>query len=151
MSRSLEPFESRPALSGRGQQRLIRIVRRHQAGCAGTPWHLLLPEAPAPIRPQRRRLSRERGANRKNCRSRHRNSSMMHAYPRTMDCAGGGIGGLSGNARRGGVIGGLSSNARRGGVIGGLSNSPKAELAIAQPAIKATRLTFIMNAPNLNC
>jgi hypothetical protein len=83
-------------------------------------------------------LSRESGADREYCRSRHRNPSMMHAYPRI-------------HALCGGVMGGLSIKATCGGVIGGLSNIAKAELAIAQPAIKATRLTFIMNAPNLSC
>jgi hypothetical protein len=105
-------------------------------------------------------LSRESGADREYCRSRHRNPSMMHAYPRihalcggvmgglSIKAACGGVmGGLSIKAACGGVMGGLSIRATCGGVIGGLSNIAKAELAIAQPAIKATRLTFIMNAP----
>ena len=76
---------------------------------------------------------------------------MMHAYPRIHALCGGVMGGLSIKATCGGVMGGLSIKATCGGVIGGLSNIAKAELAIAQPAIKATRLTFIMNAPNLSC
>jgi hypothetical protein len=122
-------------------------------------------------------LSRESGADREYCRSRHRNPSMMHAYPLThalcggtmgglsikaacggtmgglsiMAVCGGTMGGLSIKAACGGTMGGLSANAACGGTIGGLSNIAKAELAIAQPAIKATRLTFIMNAPNLSC
>jgi hypothetical protein len=135
-------------------------------------------------------LSRESGADREYRCGRHRNPSMMHAYPRThalwggvmgglsilatcggvmgglsimATCGGvmgglsikatcGGVmGGLSIEATCGGVMGGLSIKATCGGVIGGLSNIAKAELAIAQPAIKATRLTFIMNAPNLSC
>jgi predicted lipid-binding transport protein (Tim44 family) len=123
-----------------------------------------LPESTAPIRPQRRWLSRESGADREYRCGRHRNPSMMHAYPRThalwggvmgglsiMATCGGVMGGLSIMATCGGVMGGLSIKATCGGVIGGLSNIAKAELAIAQPAIKATRLTFIMNAPNLSC
>jgi hypothetical protein len=76
---------------------------------------------------------------------------MMHAYPLTHALCGGTMGGLSIKAACGGTMGGLSANAACGGTIGGLSNIAKAELAIAQPAIKATRLTFIMNAPNLSC
>jgi hypothetical protein len=48
-------------------------------------------------------------------------------------------------------MGGLSNSARRGGVMGGLSKFAKLGLAIAQAATKATRLTFIMIAPKLNC
>ena len=160
LPRSLEPLVPRPPLSGRCQQRLVRIVRRHEAGRARTPWQLLLPESPTPIRPQRRWLSRKRGADGKQRRSRHRNFSMMHADPRphalcggvmgglSMSAACGGVmGGLSMSAACGGVMGGLSIRAACGGVIGGLSNIAKAELAIAQPAIKATRLTFMIYAP----
>jgi hypothetical protein len=122
-------------------------------------------------------LSRESGADREYCRSRNRHPSMMRAYPRIhalcggvmgglsimatcggvmgglsiMATCGGVMGGLSIMATCGGVMGGLSIMATCGGVMGGLSNIAKAELAIAQPVIKATRLTFIMNAPNLSC
>ena len=63
---------------------------------------------------------------------------MMHASPQNY-------------AVRGGVMGGLSNSATRGGVMGGLSKIAILGLAIAQAAIKATRLTFIMIAPKLNC
>jgi hypothetical protein len=53
----------------------------------------------------------------------------------------GGVVGIESNAR-GGVVG-MESNAR-GGVVGIESVSAKAELATAQPATKAIRLTFIM-------
>jgi hypothetical protein len=58
---------------------------------------------------------------------------------------GGVTGGRSINARRGGVTGGRSISARRGGVTGGRSNTAVAELANAHPAIKATRLAFIID------
>jgi hypothetical protein len=61
---------------------------------------------------------------------------------------GGVRGGESITAMRGGVRGGESITAMRGGVKGGESVNAKAELAIAQPATKAIRLTFIMFTPS---
>ncbi len=43
----------------------------------------------------------------------------------------------------GGLVGGMSMAATCGGLVGGMSIMAKAELATAQPATKATRLTFI--------
>jgi hypothetical protein len=63
------------------------------------------------------------------------------------DACGGRTGGISNAATCGGRTGGMSSTAACGGRTGGISKAPKAELATAQPATKATRLTFIMNAP----
>jgi hypothetical protein len=57
---------------------------------------------------------------------------------------GGTVGGMSKEARCGGTVGGMSNEARCGGTVGGMSNVAKAELATAQPATKAIRLTFIM-------
>jgi hypothetical protein len=75
---------------------------------------------------------------------------------------GGVTGGMSSKARCGGVTGGMSSKPKCGGVTGGMSSramcdgttgdkfeTTKAELPIAQAEIKATRLTFIMDAPEL--
>jgi hypothetical protein len=61
---------------------------------------------------------------------------------------GGFIGGESVAATRGGFIGGESVAATRGGFIGGESVIAKAELAIAQPATKAIRLTFMLFTPS---
>jgi hypothetical protein len=61
---------------------------------------------------------------------------------------GGVEGGLSSAAKFGGVDGGLSSAAKFGGVEGGLSSAARAELAIAQPATKATKLIFILMLPD---
>ncbi|GAC1669854.1 MAG: hypothetical protein NVS9B2_15180 [Steroidobacteraceae bacterium] len=51
--------------------------------------------------------------------------------------------------RCGGLVGGESITAACGGFVGGESVNAKAELATAQPATKATRLTFIMIAPSV--
>jgi hypothetical protein len=56
-------------------------------------------------------------------------------------------GGESSTAACGGLEGGESSTAACGGLEGGESIIAKAELAIAQPATKATRLIFIMLTP----
>jgi hypothetical protein len=53
-------------------------------------------------------------------------------------------GGESITVARGGVDGGESITVARGGVDGGESIIANAELATAQPAIKAIRLTFMM-------
>ena len=58
----------------------------------------------------------------------------------------GGVVGMESNAR-GGVVG-IESNVR-GGVVGMESVSAKAELASAQPAAKAIRLTFMVITPNI--
>src|SRR3984957_11021393 len=65
-----------------------------------------------------------------------------------MAVRGGFAGGESVTAVRGGFAGGESITAVRGGFAGGESVKAKAELATAQPATKATRLTFIMIAPS---
>ena len=57
-------------------------------------------------------------------------------------------GGESITVLRGGLDGGESITVARGGLDGGESIMAKAEPAIAQPATKATRLTFIMIPPN---
>ena len=69
----------------------------------------------------------------------------------------GGLVGIESNARgglvgmesrvRGGLVG-MESNAR-GGLVGIESVKAKAELATAQPATKAIRLTFIVITPNI--
>jgi hypothetical protein len=61
---------------------------------------------------------------------------------------GGLAGGESMTAVRGGFAGGESITVARGGFAGGESIKANAELATAQPATKATRLTFIMIAPS---
>jgi len=71
-------------------------------------------------------LRRERGADRKNSRDRHRNPSTMH---------------FSGPFQARITAGAC------GGTIGGISKPAKAELATAQGVFKATRLTFIVIAP----
>src|SRR3984957_19362217 len=65
-----------------------------------------------------------------------------------MAVRGGFAGGESVTAVRGGFAGGESITVVRGGFAGGESIKAKAELATAQPATKATRLTFIMIAPS---
>jgi hypothetical protein len=60
---------------------------------------------------------------------------------------GGRDGGESRTVVRGGRDGGESGTAARGGSDGGESVNAKAELASAQPAAKAIRLTFIVNTP----
>jgi len=62
---------------------------------------------------------------------------------------GGWDGGESVTAMRGGWDGGESITATLGGLDGGESTNAKAELATAQPATKATRLTFIVIAPGV--
>jgi hypothetical protein len=62
---------------------------------------------------------------------------------------GGCDGGESMTIARGGCDGGESMTIARGGCDGGESVSAKAELATAQPATKATRLSFIMSAPSV--
>src|ERR1700730_17995979 len=57
-------------------------------------------------------------------------------------------GGESITAAWGGLDGGESITAAWGGLDGGESMTANAEPAIAQPATKATRLTFIMIPPN---
>ena len=47
----------------------------------------------------------------------------------------------------GGAVGGESITPMCGGAVGGESASAKAELATAQPATKAIRLTFIVFTP----
>jgi hypothetical protein len=64
----------------------------------------------------------------------------------TVTC-GGVDGGESITVTCGGVDGGESITVACGGVDGGESVNAKAELATAQPAIKATRLTFITFTP----
>jgi hypothetical protein len=54
------------------------------------------------------------------------------------------VGGESITAAWGGLVGGESITAAWGGLVGGESVNAKAELATAQPATKATRLSFIM-------
>src|ERR1700731_1720440 len=54
---------------------------------------------------------------------------------------------LSSTVACGGLEGMLSITVACGGLDGMLSIMAKAELATAQPATKATRLTFIMNTP----
>jgi hypothetical protein len=61
---------------------------------------------------------------------------------------GGMDGGESITATRGGMDGGESVTATRGGMDGGESTIANAELATAQPATKANRLSFIMFTPN---
>ncbi len=63
---------------------------------------------------------------------------------------GGAAGGESITAMCGGAAGGESITVACGGAAGGESVSAKAELATAQPAIKAIRLTFIVFTP-INC
>ncbi|HXA36573.1 MAG TPA: hypothetical protein VNW26_09595 [Steroidobacteraceae bacterium] len=58
-------------------------------------------------------------------------------------------GGESVTATFGGLDGGESVTATFGGLDGGESINAKAELATAQPATKATRLTFIMITPSV--
>jgi len=60
---------------------------------------------------------------------------------------GGAVGGESIAAMCGGAVGGESIAAMCGGAVGGESVSAKAELATAQPATKAIRLTFIVFTP----
>jgi hypothetical protein len=59
------------------------------------------------------------------------------------------VGGESITAACGGVVGGESITAACGGVVGGESITAKAELANAQPATKATRLSFMAIAPSV--
>jgi hypothetical protein len=54
------------------------------------------------------------------------------------------MGGFSNCAECARVMGGFSSCATCGGVMGGFSKAAKVEPAIAQPAIKATRLNFMV-------
>ena len=61
---------------------------------------------------------------------------------------GGMVGTESSTRARGGMVGTESMTRARGGMVGTESVRAKAELATAQPAIKAIRLTFIMNAPS---
>src|SRR5450631_1898046 len=56
---------------------------------------------------------------------------------------GGRVGGKSNAPAWGGRVGGKSSTVACGGSVGGKSKAAKAELATAQPATKAIRLTFI--------
>jgi hypothetical protein len=65
---------------------------------------------------------------------------------RTAAC-GGAEGGESMTAACGGAEGGESMTAACGGADGGESVRAKAELATAQPATKAIRLTFIVFTP----
>ncbi len=62
---------------------------------------------------------------------------------------GGLVGGESKTAVRGGLVGGESITVPRGGLEGGESVNAKAELAIAQPATKAIKLTFIVISPSV--
>jgi hypothetical protein len=62
---------------------------------------------------------------------------------------GGVVGGVSITAACGGVVGGVSITAACGGVVWGVSITAKAELATAQPATKAIRLTFMTIAPSV--
>jgi hypothetical protein len=59
------------------------------------------------------------------------------------------VGGESITAACGGLVGGESITAACGGLVGGESITAKAELATAQPATKATRLTFMIIAPSV--
>jgi hypothetical protein len=56
---------------------------------------------------------------------------------------------MSRAAACGGITGGISRAKACGGITGGISKPAKAELATAQPATKAIRLTFIMNCSEL--
>ncbi len=67
-----------------------------------------------------------------------------------MATCGGADGGESIMATCGGADGGESIMATCGGADGGESVSAKAELATAQPATKAIRLSFMMFTP-INC
>jgi hypothetical protein len=49
----------------------------------------------------------------------------------------------------GGLVGGVSITLACGGLVGGVSISAKTGLATAQPAIKATRLSFMAIAPSV--
>jgi hypothetical protein len=62
---------------------------------------------------------------------------------------GGLVGGVSITLARGGLVGGVSITLARGGLVGGVSINAKTGLATAQPAIKATRLSFIAIAPSV--
>jgi hypothetical protein len=61
---------------------------------------------------------------------------------------GGLAGGESITVARGGLAGGESITVARGGLAGGESVNARAELATAQPATKAIKLTFMIIAPN---
>jgi hypothetical protein len=60
---------------------------------------------------------------------------------------GGMVGGESITIARGGMVGGESATIARGGMVGGESVNAIAELATAQPANKAIKLTFIVISP----
>jgi hypothetical protein len=49
----------------------------------------------------------------------------------------------------GGLVGGVSMTRMFGGLVGGVSINAKTGLATAQPAIKATRLSFMAIAPSV--
>jgi predicted lipid-binding transport protein (Tim44 family) len=62
---------------------------------------------------------------------------------------GGLVGGVSVSLILGGLVGGVSISLILGGLVGGVSIIAKTGLATAQPAIKATRLSFIAIAPSV--
>jgi uncharacterized membrane protein len=66
----------------------------------------------------------------------------------TLAC-GGLVGGVSITLACGGLVGGVSITLACGGLVGGVSISAKTGLATAQPAIKATRLSFMAIAPSV--
>jgi hypothetical protein len=62
---------------------------------------------------------------------------------------GGLVGGVSMTRIFGGLVGGVSMTRIFGGLVGGVSINAKTGLATAQPAIKATRLSFMAIAPSV--